>query len=141
MAFKQRPASDALESAGQRTFMPASSRITGKPVGVATACASHVPPAGRQAVLLEAGVKRRSITRLRRIEGQVRGLQRMVEEERYCADVLVQISSVQEALRAVARGLLRNHLEHCASAAIRQGPAEAAAMYDEIVDLFQKHQR
>lgn len=121
--------------------MRASSRISRKSVDVAQVCTSHDPPAGRQAVLLEAGVKRQSITRLRRIEGQVRGLQRMVEEERYCADVLVQISSVQEALRAVARGLLRHHLEHCASAAIRQGPAEAAAMYDEIVDLFQKHQR
>ena len=108
----------------------------------AAACGGHAgAPDGRQAVGMDAGVKRRAVTRLRRIEGQVRGLQRMVEAERYCADVLVQISSVQEALRAVARELLRNHLEHCAAAAIRQGPEEAAAMYDEIVELFHKHQR
>lgn len=90
------------------------------------------------AVSVDPAIKKRSITRLRRIEGQVRGLQRMVEEERYCADVLAQLSSVQEALRGVARELLRNHLKHCATAAIRRGPAEAEAMYDEIVELFQR---
>lgn len=104
-------------------------------------CGCHPEADARHSVALEPSVKRRSVTRLRRIEGQVRGLQRMVEEERYCADVLVQISSVQEALRGVARELLRNHLKHCASTAIRKGPAEAEAMYDEIVELFQRHQR
>ncbi len=102
---------------------------------------THAGHGERHAVALDAGVKRRAVTRLRRIEGQVRGLQRMVDEERYCADILVQISSVQEALRAVARELLRNHLKHCATSAIRKGPAEAEAMYDEIVELFHKHQR
>ena len=58
-------------------------------------------------------------TRLRRIEGQVRGLHKMVEEDRYCADVMMQISSVHEALRAVGRELMRNHLKHCATSAIR----------------------
>ena len=51
----------------------------------------------------------------------MRGLQKMVEEERYCADILTQISSVQEALRAVGRELMRNHLRHCATEAIRHG--------------------
>lgn len=86
-------------------------------------------------------VKARTLARLRRIEGQVRGLHRMVEEERYCADVLVQISSVQEALRAVGRELMRNHLKHCASAAVRAGDAPAEAMYDELIDLMYKHVR
>ena len=79
--------------------------------------------------------------RLRRIEGQVRGLQKMVEEDRYCADVMTQISSVQEALRSVGRELMRNHLKHCASSAIRAGDAEAEAMYDELVDLMYKQSR
>ena len=81
-------------------------------------------------------------TRLRRIEGQVRGLQKMVEEERYCADVLMQLSSVQEALRGVGRGLLHNHLKHCVSAAIRsEDPARADEMYDEFMDLIYRSVR
>ena len=96
---------------------------------------------GRLATAVDADVKDRNVKRLRRIEGQVRGLQRMVEEERYCADILTQISSVQEALRAVGRELMRNHLKHCAASAIRTGEGEAEAMYDEIVDLMYKHAR
>ncbi len=80
--------------------------------------------------------------RLRRIEGQVRGLQNMVEEERYCADIVMQVSSVQEALRGVARLLMRNHLQHCATQAIREGSeAEAGAMYDELLNIIYRHLR
>jgi DNA-binding FrmR family transcriptional regulator len=80
--------------------------------------------------------------RLRRIEGQVRGLQRMVEEGRYCADVLTQISSVQEALRAVGKLLMRNHLEHCVTHALRSGDRlEAEEAYAEVLDLMYKHAR
>ncbi|MCC7498795.1 MAG: metal-sensitive transcriptional regulator, partial [Bryobacterales bacterium] len=82
-----------------------------------------------------------NLRRLRRIEGQVRGLQRMIEEDRYCADVMVQISAVQEALRTVGRALMRNHLKHCATHAIRGTPEQAHAMYDELVDLIYKHSR
>ena len=110
---------------------------------VQCACGQHGGDVttARRAVTVDPAVKTRNLVRLRRIEGQVRGLQRMVDEDRYCADVLTQLSSVQEALRAVARELLRNHLKHCATAAIRKGPADAEAMYDEIVDLFHRHQR
>jgi CsoR family transcriptional regulator, copper-sensing transcriptional repressor len=81
-------------------------------------------------------------TRLRRIEGQVRGLQKMIEEERYCADVLMQLSSVQEALRGVGRTLLHNHLKHCVAEAIRAGePEQADAMYDELMELMYKNAR
>lgn len=65
----------------------------------------------------------------------------MVEEDRYCADVLTQISSVHEALRSVGRELMRNHLKHCAATAIRAGEAEAEAMYDELIDMMYKHSR
>jgi CsoR family transcriptional regulator, copper-sensing transcriptional repressor len=92
----------------------------------------------RKALGADPGIKARNRTRLRRIEGQVRGLQKMIEEDRYCADIMVQLSSVQEALRAVGRELMRNHLKHCASAAIRRSPEEAEAMYDELVDLFSR---
>ena len=66
----------------------------------------------------------------------MRGLQKMVEEERYCADVLMQVSSVQEALRGVSRALLHNHLRHCAAEAIRSDdPERAEAMYEELIEL------
>lgn len=107
-----------------------------------TGCACGVHAAGeRHAVAVDPGIKARNIKRLRRIEGQVRGLQKMVEDDRYCADILVQVSSVQEALRSVSRELMRNHLKHCAATAIRKGDAEAEAMYDELVDLMHKHAR
>ena len=95
----------------------------------------------RRAVGVDPGIKDRNLKRLRRIEGQVRGLQRMVDEERYCADIMTQISSVQEALRSVGRELMRNHLKHCAASAIRSDEETAEAMYDEIVDLMWKHVR
>ena len=69
------------------------------------ACGAH-DPSGRKATAVDPEVKDRSLKRLRRIEGQVRGLQKMIEEERYCADVLTQLSSVHEALRGVAREVM-----------------------------------
>lgn len=102
-------------------------------------CAAHAE--GRKAIAVDPDIKDRTTKRLRRIEGQVRGLQKMVEEERYCADILTQVSSVHEALRGVARELLRNHLKHCAATAIRAGDPEAEAMYDELVELVYKHGR
>ena len=112
-------------------------------VSVACGCgtAHDDAPGGRRAVAVDPGIKDRNVKRLRRIEGQVRGLQRMVDEDRYCADILTQIASVQEALRGVGRELMRNHLKHCASSAIRAGEGEAEAMYDELIDLMYRHLR
>ena len=104
-------------------------------------CGVHEAPAGRKAVGVDADIKDRNLKRLRRIEGQVRGLQKMVEEDRYCADILTQISSVHEALRSVGRELMRNHLKHCAASAIRSSDAEAETMYDELVEMMYKHSR
>ncbi len=96
---------------------------------------------GRKAVAVDEKIREANLNRLRRIEGQVRGLQRMVEEGRYCADILIQISAIQEALHNVGRELLRNHLRHCATAAIKSSPETAEAMYDELVELFSRHSR
>jgi len=105
-------------------------------------CAHELDLPGRKAVGVDAGIKVSNLRRLRRIEGQIRGLQRMVEEDRYCADILTQVSSVQEALRAVARALMRNHLTHCAAQAIRTGSAEERqAMYDELLEMIYKNAR
>jgi DNA-binding FrmR family transcriptional regulator len=95
----------------------------------------------RKAVAVDPDAKSRNTRRLRLIEGQVRGLQKMVEEDRYCADILMQISSVHEALRSVGRELMRNHIKHCANTAIKGGPETAEPMYDELVDLMYKHSR
>ncbi len=96
----------------------------------------------RRAHAVDPDLKGRSAKRLKRIEGQIRGVQRMIEQERYCADVLVQISAVHESLRSVAQLMLRNHLEHCATEAIRSTDARRnEEMYDELTDLFFKHVR
>jgi DNA-binding FrmR family transcriptional regulator len=86
-------------------------------------------------------IKAANLRRLRRIEGQIRGLQKMIDEDRYCPDIIVQIASVQEALRGVGRLLLRNHLKHCATDAIKRGPRSAEGAYDEVIDLIYRHLR
>src|SRR6476660_10590334 len=105
-------------------------------------CPCTRPGDGVHAVALAPETKQAVLTRLRRIEGQLRGLQKMVDEERYCADVLVQVSSVQEALRGVSRSLLHNHLKHCAAEAIRSDdPTRSEAMYEELLELVFRSSR
>jgi CsoR family transcriptional regulator, copper-sensing transcriptional repressor len=95
----------------------------------------------KQAQAVDPELKASNIRRLKRIEGQIRGLQKMVEEDRYCPEIITQVASVQEALRGVARQLMRNHLKHCATSAIKKGPDEAEVMYDELLDLVYRHLR
>jgi CsoR family transcriptional regulator, copper-sensing transcriptional repressor len=90
---------------------------------------------------VEPEIRDRNLKRLRRIEGQVRGVQRMVEEDRYCPDILVQIASVQEALRGVSREVMRNHLGHCAAEAEAEGGDAAERMRGELLDLMFKYLR
>lgn len=104
-------------------------------------CGCGVASGGRKAVGVDPDIKDRNLKRLRRIEGQVRGIHKMIEEDRYCPEVLTQIASVQEALRAVGRELMRNHLKHCATQAIRHGGAEAEATYDELIELIYRYSR
>jgi len=102
---------------------------------------ADAPAAPRKAHAVDAAIKTAALRRLRRIEGQIRGLQRMVEDERYCADVVVQVASVQEALRAVSRELMRNHLRHCATHALAGPAPQRAAMLEELLDLMYRHAR
>lgn len=94
-----------------------------------------------KAAAVDSAIKGASLRRLRRIEGQVRGLQKMVEEDRSCGDIITQVASVQEALRGVARELMRTHLKHCTSAATTMGDAKAEALYDQLLDLVYRHLR
>lgn len=105
-----------------------------RPARKTTQCACD----DRKAVGVEPALKAANITRLRRAEGQVRGIARMIEEDRYCPDVIVQIAAAQESLRAVAKNLLKNHLKHCAQKAMQAGPAEADAMCDELMDVMSR---
>src|SRR6267154_634068 len=85
-------------------------------------CACDTDAGGRKAIGVDPSLKAANQNRLRRIEGQVRGLQKMVEEDRYCADIITQVASVQEALKSGKK-------------------AETEAMYDELLELIYAHLR
>jgi len=76
------------------------------------------------------------INRLKRIEGQVRGIQKMVEEDRYCVDILVQISAIQSALKNVGFVITERHINHCVSDAIKQGEGKEAI--DELMSVLKQ---
>jgi DNA-binding FrmR family transcriptional regulator len=103
-------------------------------------CGEHIGPGGKSAGV-DAEIKASAQRRLNRIEGQVRGLKKMVEQERYCADILSQITSVEQALRGLSRELMHNHLRHCAADAIRKDDISAEKMYGELLDLVYRHSR
>ncbi len=115
------------------------------PLPIAPIAPGRVAPTvgpGGHAAGMDPALRASALQRLKRIEGQVRGLQRMVEDERYCADVLMQIASVHEALRGVGKLLMRNHLEHCVTEALRSGDALAAERaYGEVLELMYRHAR
>jgi DNA-binding FrmR family transcriptional regulator len=102
---------------------------------------THTSTPARKAHGVTAQEKARNLARLKRVEGQVRGIQKMVEDERYCADVLVQIAAVQEALRGVGKALLKHHLDHCVTHAIRGSAAEGKAVKEEILELVDRYGR
>jgi DNA-binding FrmR family transcriptional regulator len=79
------------------------------------------------------------LTRLRRIEGQVRGLHKMVEDDRYCIDVLTQLNSVQAALKAVGLGLIDDHVRHCVREALEEG--EGDDKVEELVSAVARFAR
>ena len=101
-------------------------------------------PAGTDAVVTDhdRGIhgyhqqKDEHLKRLRRIEGQIRGLQRMVDEDVYCIDILTQVAAVTKALQAVSIGLVEDHLAHCVVDAARQSPEEGAAKVKEASDAI-----
>ena len=82
------------------------------------------------------GSKDEYLRRLRRIEGQARGLQKMVEDDKYCIDILTQVSAMTSALQSVALGLVNDHLSHCVVEAARAGGPEAEAKVKEASDAI-----
>lgn len=88
---------------------------------------------------MHTSTKSAHLKRLSRIEGQVRGLARMVEEDRYCIDIVTQIAAVQAALRKVEEEVLRKHISHCVEHAIASGDAkEQRAKIAELMKVLQK---
>ena len=81
------------------------------------------------------------LKRLSRVRGQIDGVGRMIDEERYCPDIMQQISAAHSALRAAEKVLLTSHLDHCATHAIEQGGESAAQARAELVDLFYRYMR
>jgi len=79
------------------------------------------------------------VQRLRKVEGQVRGVARMVEEDRYCVDILVQVAAIRSALRAVGQNLLDSHVRHCVAAALQRGDGEASIQ--ELCDVIAQFSR
>ena len=91
---------------------------------------------------MQANAKASALKRLRRIEGQVRGLARMVEEDRYCIDVITQISAVRAALRGVEEEVLRDHMANCVENAIASGnKTEQRRKLTELVDVLSRAAR
>jgi DNA-binding FrmR family transcriptional regulator len=86
--------------------------------------------------------RQKLLNRLRRIEGQVRGLQRMVEDDRYCIDILTQIAAVETALEAVAQKVLDDHVRHCVAGAVASGDETAAIeKAEELLAAVQRFTR
>src|SRR5260370_39779174 len=103
-------------------------------------CACETGPRGRKPIGVDPGLKEANQNRLRRIEGQIRGLHKMVEGDRYCADIITQVASVQEAWRGVARNLMKNHLRHCAAKSLQTGKKAAPqALYDDLLHSISSH--
>ncbi len=86
--------------------------------------------------------KQRALDRLARLEGQVRGIARMIDEDRYCVDILAQTAAVRSAIKGVERLILENHTHHCVAQAIDSGdPAAQREKFNELIALLQKTQR
>ena len=99
---------------------------------------STSPAVGTRVVRGYASGKADYLVRLRKIEGQVRGLQRMVESDAYCPDVVIQVGSATRALQEVAIGLLNDHLHHCVLAAMSCSEAEGNASLDEVTSTIRQ---
>lgn len=137
MAAKKTVARTGLPGARPRV-------VRGSPVAGPSMCACSPGTQGtghratRRAVHVDPSIKSVNLTQLRRIEGQVRGIASMIEDERYCTDIITQIAAVRESLHTVAKNLMKNHVTHCASVAMSAGGGERDAMIAELLGLVGK---
>ena len=111
---------------GEADLLPPGGIVRGVEETRSNCTAEHGYTASKQAYL----------RRMRLIEGQTRGVARMIEQDEYCIDVMTQISAVTSALKAVSMALLKDHLEHCVAAAAREGGDEAQLKFDEAMSAI-----
>lgn len=102
--------------------------------------AREIGPGGRAAGV-DRALEQANLNHLKRIEGQVRGIAAMIEQQRYCPDIITQVAAVRESLHTVARNLMKNHLTHCAPAALRDPAQGHEAVIEELLDLVGKVSR
>lgn len=95
----------------------------------------------RPAVKIDSAARAANILRVRRAKGQVEGIERMIEADRYCADIITQITAARASLQAVAKALLKSHMDACHAAASKNGGATVDRMYQELVGLASKMMR
>lgn len=90
--------------------------------------------------MMDPETKRRALNRLRRIEGQVQGIQRMIEEDKYCVDIMLQISAVQGALEQVSKILMHRHIESCVMDSMKAGTQrKRARKIEELIGVFSRY--
>lgn len=110
----------------------------------AACCGEHAPVASprlKKALAVDASIKEANFLQLRRIEGQIRGIAAMMEQDRYCADIITQVAAARESLRTVATNLLMNHLKHCAAAAMAGDASRRERMIKELASLMTRFDR
>lgn len=113
-------------------------RKSPKPGGSATSESAIESSTGRPAVGVNPAARAAHVKHLRRVKGQVEGIERMIASDRYCADVIIQITAARASLLSVAKALLAEHLKACHLRAIRDGETDVDDMYQELVDLVGK---
>ena len=109
-----------------------------RPGGRGMTSSSSGSSLGRPSNGIKPEARAANLVQLRRAKGQVEGIERMIQDDRYVADVIVQITAARASLLSVAKSLLAEHLRSCHEAAIRNGGLEADQMYQELVDLVGK---
>lgn len=142
---KSKPAIDTLNHSRNGHGSPVASGAAAAPTTLCGCAATRagtkaidVIGPGAHAAGVDAGLKSANLKHLKRVEGQVRGIAAMIEDDRYCADIIQQCAAVQESLRSVAKNLLRNHLEHCANRAMHDDKQQQDAMVEELIELVGK---
>jgi len=113
-------------------------RKAAKPRAAAPRRPTTVDGDDRMSATIDPAAKKANLMQIRRARGQVDGIHRMIEEDRYCADIIIQITAARASLQTVAKDLLNRHLKACHKAAMQNGGAAADEMYQELVDLVAK---
>jgi CsoR family transcriptional regulator, copper-sensing transcriptional repressor len=115
--------------------------VAGAAGKAATTDTARLVGPGAHAAGVDTQIKQANLKHLRRIEGQVRGIAAMIEDDRYCADIITQVAAVRESLHSVARNLMANHVRHCAARAMGTQGDTRDEMITELLDLVSKLSR